>query len=309
LKISVINFSKLRNDAHFQLNTEFKDLITKTGAENLKIKKQFDELFLPAYRNVDEALKKITKSAHTERLQVADVVRDEIFLGMVDVIKGNTRHFEAGVRESARRVKIVTDTYGNVARKPLNEQTSAVYNLLQDLRKLSADLKAIKIDDWVNALEKANLEFDAIVKERFEESAAKTNIVLRDARRGLDNAVKTIFSMVEVFSVAYGAENYVNFVRMLNVIIGKYGGKGGAVKAEYIASTTLSDQDTLGDQNNFEEGDDYDLSQVMEWEERTYQLGDLVRSSDLIWRCIDAGQSHRSPSSPYGYHGWEQVDL
>ena len=234
MRIARINLSNLRNDAHFQLNTEFRDLIVKEGADKLRIKKQFEELFLPAYKREDEALKKITKSAHTERLQAADVARDEVFLGMCDIINGNARHYNPSVKEAARKLKIITDTYGNIARKPLNEQTSAVHNLLQDLRK-GGELRSVKIEDWANELEKANMEFDAIVKERFEESAAKTTVILREARRELDIAARKIFSIIEAFALAFDSADYVNFMKTANVIIAKYGGETVKIEGDYIS--------------------------------------------------------------------------
>ena len=41
MKIAKIDYRKLRNDAHFQLNTEVRKLIQEEGASKLKIK---DEL-------------------------------------------------------------------------------------------------------------------------------------------------------------------------------------------------------------------------------------------------------------------------
>ena len=41
MKINKIYPYKLRNDAHFQFYTEFRNLVQKSGAENLKIVPQF----------------------------------------------------------------------------------------------------------------------------------------------------------------------------------------------------------------------------------------------------------------------------
>ena len=57
----------LRNDAHFQFYTEFRNLVQKEGAENLKIAPQF-EAWLPLYDKEDAALKKIQKSAITAQI-------------------------------------------------------------------------------------------------------------------------------------------------------------------------------------------------------------------------------------------------
>jgi len=154
MKIDHIHLGHLRNDAHFQFHTEFRDLVTKQGAETLKIKPQFDA-YIAIYGREDEALKKITKSALTEKIHEADIARDEIFLGMIDVNKGMCRHFTPEVQEAAKRLKILFDTYGNVANKPLNEETSAIYNLLQELEgKYATDVTAAGLTTWAAELKK-----------------------------------------------------------------------------------------------------------------------------------------------------------
>ena len=118
MKINKIYAYNLRNDAHFQFYTEFRNLVQKEGAENLKIATQF-EAWLPLYDKEDTALKKIQKSAITAQIQEADRVRDEIWGDLVETNTAALRHFDPDVRESAKQLKIVFDTYGNIAKKPL----------------------------------------------------------------------------------------------------------------------------------------------------------------------------------------------
>jgi hypothetical protein len=80
------------------------------------------------------------------------------------------------------------DTYGNVACKSVNEETSAIYNILQDFRgKYKSDCDKINIAEWVDGLELENNELEELMSKRFDESASKPNIVVRDARKKLDN--------------------------------------------------------------------------------------------------------------------------
>ena len=306
MKIAKIGYDRLRNDAHFQLATGFRDLIIKEGADKLRIKKQFEELFLPAYKKEDEALKKITKSHHTENLQKVDMARDEVFWGICDMVSANSRHFEPIPREAARKIKIIMDTYGNIARKPFNEQTSAVYNLLQDLRKYGGELKSLNIENWVNELERLNKEFDAITKERFEESASKTNIVLRDARKEVDRATREIFRRIEAFALAFDSSDYVNFMRTVNVIIAKYGGKTVRIEDEYISGNSATEPDET------DEVDEYDLSQIKDYDPDEHytqlKLGDLRKHYDVVYKVIDLGQCHYPPYSKLGPLGWERMN-
>ena len=80
MKTYKIDLRALRNDEHFQFNTEFRDLLTANNPAALKVAPQF-EAYLTLYAQEDEALKKITKSAITADIQDADHQRDLTFRG------------------------------------------------------------------------------------------------------------------------------------------------------------------------------------------------------------------------------------
>jgi len=222
MKINKIDLNHLRNDAHFQFHTEFRDLVTTHGAAALKIKPQFDA-YLPLYDREDEALKKIVKSALTARIHDADVARDDTFIGLFDVCRGMCRHFTPATKEAALRIQVILDTYGDVAHKPLNEETSAIYNLVQELQgKYATDLAATGIAQWVAELKARNEAFENLVKERFDETAAKTDVVLRDARKAADEAYKQLCDIINVRVVLDGAADYETFIKTLNAVVAKY---------------------------------------------------------------------------------------
>ena len=222
MKISSITLSRLRNDAYFQYHTEFKELAEKLGTEALKIKPQF-EAYLPLYEKVDLAFKKIVKSSITEQIQEADKARDNIWKGLVETNTTALRHFSNEVREAAKRLKIVFDTYGNIARKSLNEQTSATYNILQELEgKYASDVAKAGLGEWVAELKSLNIAFAGLVRERVDEGSVKVDIVLKKARTQLDEAYYSIVERVNALVVVEGVADYEPFIRKLNISIAKY---------------------------------------------------------------------------------------
>jgi len=222
MKTEKIDLPKLRNDEHFQFNTEFRDAILRFGADTLKIGVQF-EPWLLLYAQEDESLKKIMKSAITAEIQEADQRRDQLFGGMVDASKAALRHFRPEVQQAARRIKIVLDTYGNLARKPLNEQTSGVYNILQDLNgRYAADASTTGLKEWMDELQAANEAFDRLMKDRYEESALKTDLVLKQVRQQADEQYRLIIERINALVTVEGDANYAEFIRYLNIIIAKY---------------------------------------------------------------------------------------
>ena len=182
---------------------------------------------------------KIQKSAITAQIQDADRARDEIYLGMVETSNAALKHFGEEVRGAAARLKILFDTYGDVNRKPLNEQTSAVYNILQELKgKYAPDTALVGISSWVSELEARNNAFADLMRERFDETASRTDIVLKESRAEVDNAYFAIRERVNALAIVEGLSVYESFIRTFNAVIAKYallakprGGRGGGQSA------------------------------------------------------------------------------
>ncbi|MDR2911113.1 MAG: DUF6261 family protein [Bacteroidales bacterium] len=222
MKIKKIDLSHLRNDEHFQFYTEFRDMIQNGTPESLKITAQFNA-FMTLFGEEDQALHKIMKSALTADIELLDHRRDELFRGMADANLAALNHFTESVRTAARRLQIVFDTYGNVAAKTLNEETSAITNLIQELAgTYLEDTKTVGITDWASALNEANINFERLVKGRYDEDTQRTDLVLRQVRVQLDAAYRTITERIDALMLVEGGEFFEEFIRCLNTIIEKY---------------------------------------------------------------------------------------
>jgi hypothetical protein len=251
MKISKIHLTSLRNDAHFQYCVEFRELVAKFNPETLKLNPLFDE-FPALLDREDEALKKINKSAITEKIQEADVARDETFSGMAELNKAMCKHFTPRTRDAAKRIAVVLHTYGNVAKKTLNEETSAIYNMLQDLRsdKYKSDASTIGIMDWMNELEKRNNAVENLMRERFDEGASKSHIVLKQAREAVDALYHKLIKRLEALIEIDGEADYEAFVNTLNEIAAKYNVKHHHHKHNHHAAESTE----LENQNNQQNG-------------------------------------------------------
>lgn len=222
MKIKSININNLRNDEHFQLHTELRKLVEKHGAAALNIEAAF-AAYLPLYAAVDEALTKVSKSALTADIHAADKRRDALFRGMVNANKSAADHFKPDVQAAAKRLKVLLDTYGNLAQKPLNEETAALHNLLQELEgSYAADAKLAGLADWAAELKAANAAFGKLVTDRYEEAALKTDLVLKQCRREADEAYRAIAERVNALAVVEGVAKYEDFIRQLNAVLEKY---------------------------------------------------------------------------------------
>jgi ribosome-associated translation inhibitor RaiA len=223
MKIKKLKLLVLRAQEHFQYFTLFKELVEETTAEALKIAPQF-AIWLLLYFEEEGAFQKIPKSAFTEILQEADQKRDNTYRGMSGANRSAINHFKEDVKAAAERLQIVFDTVGNVTIKPQNEETTAIYNLIQILRsdKYTADVELVGLSEWIDELEANNQAYHSIDKERYEESADRNRIIMKDARAKVDEAYREIADRIDALYLIEGSEVYKNFIMRLNAVIEKY---------------------------------------------------------------------------------------
>jgi hypothetical protein len=222
MKVKFVRYGNLHSDEHFQYMTEMRDLVAAEGAEALKIKPQFQQ-FLARYDEEDTALKKIAKSSATAAIEAADHARDLTFNGLAGTCKAALNHYDRPVAEAAARLQVVFGAYGNLAAKSLNEETSGIYNLLQDLNgKYAADVQTAGLAGWVAKLGADNNALEALVKERNDENASKTHLKLKECRSETDKSYSAIIERVNALIVVDGEAAYAVFANKLNEFTDKY---------------------------------------------------------------------------------------
>jgi hypothetical protein len=222
MKIARINLSNLRNEEHFQFQTEFKDEINLFGAKTLNIETAF-ATYLPLYEQEEKALQLIRKSAATDQLIEADTERDDIYRGLVDAIKSALKHFDPNKRAAASRLKVLFDQYGNVARKPYDEETAAINKIMVESKgAYAADITALAISDWFTMLETKNNAFDTIMKSRYSEEAGKTELRMNQVRLEVDATYREIMDRIDALILINGHRGYENFTREHNARVDKF---------------------------------------------------------------------------------------
>jgi hypothetical protein len=227
MEIEKIHMKHLRNDEHHQLCTDMNVLLQEANPTELRFRTKFT-LFLNSFSLENEAIKKISRSAITPQIQEADHDRDEIFRGLASASLAASRHYTPAIREAGTRLQIIFNTYGNVAAKPIAGQTSAVSRLVDDLSTThAADVETAGLKGWVDELGKRNSVVAALMRDRYNESAALTDIVLRDARLATDEAYRNMTRRIDALAeIAYEdepdmVEKYDTLIRRMNAVIGR----------------------------------------------------------------------------------------
>lgn len=222
MKTSRISLRNLHNEEHFQFHSDFKNAVVQYGADALDILEPF-HAYTAYYNQEQESLQLIRKSANTEKLAKTDMDRDNIFRGFADAVKSGLNHFDGNKQAAAGRIQILLDQYGNVARKPYDEETAALTKLVTEMNTTyQNDISLLALADWVQELDAQNKAFDMLMKARYSEGASQTELRMVTVRVDVDAAYKSILDRLDALMLLNGASKYEAFVKELNERVNKY---------------------------------------------------------------------------------------
>jgi hypothetical protein len=245
--IKSLRDSHQRNDEHFQRHATVIKLVVKYGADVLKVALEFP-VYEAAFVREDEAFKRVVKSLHTEEMQEEDTARDNILRAMRKINDAALLHFNEDVSTAAKRLKILYDTFGNVIDKPIYEETSAITNMLQELRgTYAADVAKTGVGEWVVELEIHNTRFENFSSARVEEEANKTHLVMKQCRIQTDAAYHNMVKKIDAMFTIDGADVHRDFITELNLVTEKFRNamaqREGRRKANHQHSNNAGKQD------------------------------------------------------------------
>jgi hypothetical protein len=225
-KTKKIYLHSLRNEEWFNFFTEFKAIVEKFSPEKLKIEKPF-ALFGSLYILVDGIIERIRKNKMTAHIFELDKQRDTTFRGLVHTIDSYTYHFDITKQKAAKNLSTVLSHYGNLADKPYNEETSGIYNFLQELRTNYGDeIDILELAPWLDDLEQKNSEFGKAILDRNQDEANKSELRLIDVRKDIDQCYTDIMERIEASALLEEDENqknfYETFLKELNTNIKRY---------------------------------------------------------------------------------------
>ena len=215
---SILHFSRLSNEAHYEFMTEANQLFAgMQGFEPLMPQ------WNTAYSNEGEALNFIRKSAITAQIAQADELRDSLFRGFVMLIEAYCHHFTPAIEEAALRLKVVTDTYGNIAIKTYDAETAAINSLIAEFNAThTADVAAVNLAPWLGELQNRNNAFASLMAGRYTETAGKTPLRMADARKQAEQAYRKIVGRIDALVEINGLEGYTTLVAELNARVERF---------------------------------------------------------------------------------------
>lgn len=207
MKIEKANRHYLHNEEWLSMYVDYRLEVDKYGAATLKIKPLYD-LFLPLFDKADKHLLVLRKSVFTQQMKEADKDRKVSFQSLV-----NTTHSMLALNQSEPAKKAAAIRMNNLltqykqrgVKGGYDEETSGVYNLLQDLDgQYRADVTLLNMTDWVEALRQAETRFTAARAQRMKENTEKPLEPLADIRLQVDGLYDNMMNIIDAQLVIDG---------------------------------------------------------------------------------------------------------
>ena len=231
LKIEDSPLSRYQNDEHYNFHTDVNGLITYFTAASLLIAAEY-ATYASLIKDEEDALNFVRKNSYSTSVAQADTVRDNTIAGMDDAICSGLKHFNMEIRKAAKRLRILRDSSGDIARKAYSKESGDVIKLLADLRDpYATDVTAARIGEWVDELEVDQTNFIVTQNHRYDEAGEKTRLRMKEVRIDVDEAYRTLATKINALIIVNGEAPYVDFVNKLNQRIEAYTNNLSFIKA------------------------------------------------------------------------------
>lgn len=219
-QINDFNKARLQLEPSFQFHSGVTARIETDTPAKLGLTNEFP-IYKSALNRMGAALEAITKSIFTEKMNAADLKRDQIYQATRAIVSAGLYHFEPAKQAAAQEVNIVFDAYKKISTAAQEKETGLIVNLLQDLRsdKYKAHVATLGLDEWLVQLENANKEFNDLVEGRIDENTTKITGGSAALNKEVIAAYEVIVRKVNALAVVNGEADYAAFIDYINARI------------------------------------------------------------------------------------------
>jgi hypothetical protein len=216
LLIRAINFSLLRNEAHYEFLFVVFNLLQKYQYVQTLIQ-QFWSEYRSLLESENQLLDAARKSPLTKKLVELDKRIDNDIVGIKTSINANLHYFDPVVVNAAQTLYDRMKDFGNIKSKAYEEESAAVQVLIRDLQNMySSQMNLLGLDDWVNDLANAEIEFTQLFEERNSQLAARPLITLREIRALIEPIYRDMIACINSDLLLNGEGVCGEFAKELN---------------------------------------------------------------------------------------------
>ncbi|MDR2562769.1 MAG: DUF6261 family protein [Prevotellaceae bacterium] len=223
-KILTIKFGNLRNEAHYQYLSIFKNISGEAEVISYYPPANWDNfcgLLVTEKSVIDYA-----RSSSLTKV-IADIDKDQArcFVAMNSVINAGIHSSDPLISESARILYNRIHDFGRISSKPYEEEVAAVSILLDELNgEYLPQVEILGLQSWVANLAVTNENFQTTFMQRNEQKASRPQEKFKDVSHAIESEYKMLTDHVEAALLLEPIEKLEKFVRLLNSQIKYFNG-------------------------------------------------------------------------------------
>ena len=207
-----------------------------------------------AVQAFDTAYRKTTTAGQTKVVETLDVERDSLYTGFTGTVSNALKSPIEGQQQAAQQLQEPLKRYAVSAGAEYQEQTMRTDQLCHDLlTNFSAQLDALGLKAWVEALNAKNQAFHDAMVQRTNEQASYVKSELSNLRIQIMATYRVFVRLLNVILIYEGDTAYATVVDQLNAeirhykqIIARKGG-GSATSQSANGNGTPSGHDQTSD--------------------------------------------------------------
>jgi hypothetical protein len=227
IEMTGFDLDALGNCAYFDFHNEFNRLVGIRDMRSLGAGAEFDN-----YRNeYTIAVATWSKDQGTVlQNMVWDIVeqRNDLLVGLNDVIKGLRNHYENNIRRSAGWLESVMNemNYEKIVKMKMEAQYELIVILIQkledQLQKNSEIFGETDLTAWVREINRWNENFIKVTQIPTYESENKKDVEMDRIRNELDETFQTLIGKLCGLTKTEPPTTNKEFIRAINKLINKY---------------------------------------------------------------------------------------
>jgi hypothetical protein len=223
MKIFKLDFSRLRNEAHYRFYLEVKKLFVKFSDVADLIGSLYDKLLLLIGLEA-QLVDEVRTSEFTEQIAEADRRRDRAITGISAAVKSFLHHYEPDKVTAANAIEIRLKAFrGSIKEKSYEEESAAVNVLITDLTTTyTAQVTLLALGGWITELTAAQNDFDRTFELRIDEQTHKPQEKLHQVRLQVDAAYSAATAFIDAYTLIDGDQECGKFIAELNTLIKYY---------------------------------------------------------------------------------------
>lgn len=226
-KLKTLLFRSLPNAAHFNFCTEVSlELATSPSTVTSPLGQLIPQFngFLNEEKSLMEWIK---KDVLTKKIEDADYRLDHALTAIRAMARAQEYSLVQNIAEAAQRVYVMLMGYGDVSKRPYEEEEGDIRAILNQLNgAYVGDVSTLGLSPQVNELQAAFTAFEQLLTQRDDKSLKKPERTFREVRRDIEKVyhqVETIVNAGAIIGTATAA--FITFINHLNPEIERLNGE------------------------------------------------------------------------------------